>query len=269
MGTKKKGKRQPGKKSGKKRRGRFWRILLWIIGGYVAFSVLLTLAYRWVNPPLTPLMVSRSLGGEPRMKSWVPLEEISPKLVQAAVASEDNRFCGHRGFDFSAIQRAIDHNRTHERKWGASTISQQTAKNVFLWSGRSWIRKGFEVYYTFLIEHLWGKERIMEVYLNVIEMGHGIYGAEAASQQYFHCSAKKLNAQQAALLTACYPNPRRWNPAHPTPYIRRSAARIQRLMPKMGHIRFDKESLQKARERYLEAEEKRIRENDGKRLKFK
>ena len=268
MGTKKKGKKPAGKKSGKKRRGRFWRILLWIIGGYVAFSLLLTLAYRWVNPPITPLMVGRSLGGEPRMKSWVPLEDISPKLVQAAVASEDNRFCGHRGFDFSAIQRAIDHNKTHERKWGASTISQQTAKNVFLWPGRSWIRKGFEVYYTFLIEHLWGKERIMEVYLNVIEMGHGIYGAEAASQQYFHCSAKKLNAQQAALLTACYPNPRRWNPAHPTPYIRRSAARIQRLMPKMGRIRFDKESLQKARERYLEAEEKRIAKNDGKRLKF-
>ena len=116
MGTKKKGRKQSGKKSVKKRRGRFWRILLWIIGGYVAFSVLLTLAYRWVNPPITPLMVIRSLEGEPRVKEWKDLSEISPKLVQAAVASEDNRFCGHHGFDFSAIQRAIDHNKKYNRK---------------------------------------------------------------------------------------------------------------------------------------------------------
>ena len=268
MGTKKKGRKQSGKKSVKKRRGRFWRILLWIIGGYVAFSVLLTLAYRWVNPPITPLMVIRSLEGEPRVKEWKDLSEISPKLVQAAVASEDNRFCGHHGFDFSAIQRAIDHNKKYNRKQGTSTISQQTAKNVFLWPGRSWIRKGFEVYYTFLIEHLWGKERIMEVYLNVIEMGHGIYGAEAAAQHYFHCSAKRLNARQAALITACYPNPRRWSPAKPTSYIQGKAATIQRLMPKMGRISFEKENLEKARERYLKAEEKRIEKNDGKRLKW-
>ncbi|MBO4774622.1 MAG: monofunctional biosynthetic peptidoglycan transglycosylase [Bacteroidales bacterium] len=265
MAAKKRKKKAAGKRHGH----RFWKVTAWVVGGFFLFTILLTLAYRWINPPITPLMVGRSLSGEPRVKTWVPITEISPNLVQAAVASEDNRFCGHRGFDFSAIQRAIDHNRTHSRKWGASTISQQTAKNVFLWSGRSWIRKGFEVYFTFLIEHLWGKERIMEVYLNVIEMGHGIYGAEAASQHYFHCSAKKLNARQSALLTACYPNPRRWNPAHPTPYISRSATRIQNMMPKMGRIRFDKESLQKARERYLEAEGRRIAKNDGKRLKFK
>lgn len=210
-------------------------------------------------------MAIRSIQGEAREKEWKELDEISVYMVQAAIASEDNRFCGHRGFDFSAIQRAVDYNKTHSRTIGASTISQQTAKNVFLWPGRSWIRKGFEVYFTFLIEHLWGKERIMEVYLNVIEMGHGIYGAEAAAQHYFHRPAKNLTAYQSALITACYPNPRKWDPSHPTAYIFARAGHITYLMPKMSY-RFDKESLEKARERYKEAEEKRIEKNNGKRL---
>lgn len=255
--------------AGKKHVRKFWKVTGWVVGGFFLFTILLTLAYRWINPPITPLMVIRSLEGEARVKEWKPLEEISTAMPRAAVASEDNRFCGHNGFDFSAIQRAVDHNKIYSKKIGASTISQQTAKNVFLWPGRSWVRKGFEVYFTFLIEKLWGKERIMEVYLNVIEMGHGIYGAEAAAQHYFHCSAKKLNAHQAALITACYPNPRRWNPAAPTPYIRRRAASIQSLMPKMGPIKYDRESLKKARERYRKAEERRIAKNDGKRLKLK
>ena len=256
------------KSRSKKGRGRFWKVLGWIVCGFFAFTILLTLIYRWVNPPITPLMIIRSLQGEAREKEWKPLDEISVYMVQAAMASEDNRFCGHRGFDFKAIQMAIDYNKTHDKKRGASTISQQTAKNVFLWPGRSWIRKGFEVYFTFLIEHLWGKERIMEVYLNVIEMGHGIYGAEAAAQQYFHRPAQQLTSYQAALITACYPNPRRWNAGHPTAYIYGRAGHIQWLMPKMGKVSFEKEDLKKARERYLEAEKKRIEKNDGKRLKF-
>lgn len=261
--TKSKGKGRKGK-----HKHRWLKIIAYIIGGFVLVTVCWTLAYRWVNPPVTMLMLKRAMQGEGIHKEWVPLDGMAPCLVQAAVASEDNRFRGHRGFDFSAIQRAVDYNKSHSRKLGASTISQQTAKNVFLWPGRSWVRKGFEVYYTFLIEHLWGKERIMEVYLNVIEMGPGIYGAEAAAQHYFHCSARRISPRQAALLTACYPNPIRWNPVHPTNYIRSKANTIQTLMPKMGSQRFDKESLKKARERYLNQEAERIAKNDGKRLKI-
>ena len=265
MSAKKRKKKATGKKSGH----RFWKVAGWVVGVFFLFTFLLTLAYRWINPPITPLMLIRSLEGEAREKEWKPLDEISTAMPRAAVASEDNRFLGHDGFDFRAIQRAVDHNKIHSKKIGASTISQQTAKNVFLWPGHSWVRKGFEVYFTFLIEKLWGKERIMEVYLNVIEMGHGIYGVEAAAQHYFHCSAKKLDARQASLITACYPNPRRWNPAAPTPYIRRRAAHIQSMMPKMGPILYDSESIEKARERYRESEEERIAKNDGKRLKLK
>ncbi|MDR3226471.1 MAG: monofunctional biosynthetic peptidoglycan transglycosylase [Prevotellaceae bacterium] len=216
------------------------------------FSILLALAYRWINPPVTPLMLSRATGGASIKKTWKNIDEISPEMVAAAIASEDNNFLGHSGFDFIAIEDAINEYKEGKRKRqrGASTISQQTAKNVFLWQGRSWLRKGLEVYFTFLIENLWSKERIMEVYLNVIEMGDGIYGVEAAAQTYFHVSAKKLNRWQSALITACYPNPRMRNPSKPSAYITKRANQIVALIPKIGKTEFTAENIKAAKERY-------------------
>ncbi len=240
------------------------KFILKIIIALISFSVLLTLAYRWINPPVTLTMLSRTIkDGEPIKKDWVPIEDISPYMVQAAVAAEDNLFLVHNGFDVEAIKRAINHNEKSRRIRGGSTISQQTAKNVFLTQSRTWIRKGLEVYFTFLIEQLWPKERIMEVYLNVIEMGHGIYGAEVASQAYFHKSAKKLTMRQSALITAIYPNPRKRNPANPSGYVSGRASTIERLMYKVGPVNFDDEKelkekyrLQKQKEREREKKRK-------------
>jgi monofunctional biosynthetic peptidoglycan transglycosylase len=203
-------------------------------------------------------MLSRAAGGASINKTWKNIEDISPHMISAAIASEDNNFFGHSGFDFVAIEDAINEYRQGKRRWqrGASTISQQTAKNVFLWQGRSWLRKGLEVYFTFLIENFWSKERIMEVYLNVIEMGYGIYGAEAAAQTYFHTSAKKLDKWQSALITACYPNPRERNPAKPSTYIAKRANQIILLIPKIGNTEFTPENIKDAKERYKKYREK-------------
>ena len=215
------------------------------------FSILLPLAYRWINPPVTPLMIIRKVKNDaPIEKEWKDIEEISHYMADCAVASEDNNFLAHRGFDWGAVQKAINEKKQGRRERGASTISQQTAKNVFLWDGHSWIRKGGEVYFTFLIETFWSKERIMEVYLNVIEMGNGIYGAEAAAQHYFHKSADKLTLREAALITACYPSPLKRNPARPTGYLNKRAGQISSLTRKIGRINFDEESIAKAKERY-------------------
>lgn len=175
-------------------------------------------------------------------KDWVSLDEISSNLQLAVVCSEDQNFLEHRGFDFGAIEKAVEHNKNHKRKRGASTISQQTAKNVFLTSGRNWLRKGFEVYFTFLIETFWSKERIMEVYLNVIEFGDGIYGAEAASQQFFHTSAKKLSREQSALLAAVLPNPRKFSAKSPSNYIRKRQSWIIGQMNNCGgELKYEEE----------------------------
>lgn len=154
-------------------------------------------------------------------KDWVSLSEMSASMPLAVITSEDQKFEEHFGFDLQAIQKAQKYNQRHKGKRvkGASTISQQTAKNVFLIPARSYIRKGFEVYFTFIIEVLWSKDRIIEIYLNEIEMGDGIYGVEAAAQYYFHKPAKKLSNSESALIAACLPNPIRWSPAKPTPYI--------------------------------------------------
>jgi len=208
---------------------------------YFISSVLFVLLYAFVNPPVTPLMVIRSFqqmfSGEKMVlkKDWVPIREISPSLQLAVVASEDNRFLEHHGFDFEAIEKAKDFNEKKKGKKmrGASTISQQTAKNVFLWPQRSWIRKGLEAWFTVLIELVWSKERIMEVYLNVIETGKGIYGAEKASQIYFNKPASKLTASEAALLAAILPNPLKWSPAKPTRYL---FSRQQWILWNMGNI---------------------------------
>ena len=163
---------------------------------------------------------------------WVPLDKISPSLPVAVIASEDANFLRHHGFDYKAIEHAAVRNRKHpeKRKLGASTISQQTAKNVFLWPGRSWVRKGFEVYFTTLIELLWSKQRIMEVYLNSIEMGDGIYGADAVAMEHFHTDALNLTRSQCALIAVTLPNPRRFSSKNPSAYMLKRQARIEREM---------------------------------------
>jgi len=171
-------------------------------------------------------------------KDWVSLENISPNMVQAVVASEDNNYMLHYGIDFDAVKKARELNKRSKVLRGASTISQQTAKNVFLWPDRSWLRKGLEVYFTGLIEIFWGKRRIMEVYLNVIEMGDGIYGVEMASQLYFSKPAANLSKGEAALIAAVLPNPRRWSPAAPTSYIQRKQQRIIRAMNRIEKVEF-------------------------------
>ena len=197
--------------------------------------------HRFRPPPTTFLMVSRSLEGEGLSYRWRSLDEISPRLVEAVIASEDSTFCAHRGFDMKAIEKALKANARAEKRGagrlrGGSTISQQTAKNVFLWPGRDWVRKGLEAGYTVLIETLWGKRRIVEVYLNVAEWAPGVYGAEAAARHWFGKSASDLSAREAARLAAILPSPRRYNASSPGPYVRRRASRVQAAM---GTVRND------------------------------
>jgi monofunctional biosynthetic peptidoglycan transglycosylase len=205
-------------------------------------TIFVTMVYRFVRPPVTPLQLIRvaeqiSDGEKVSMKrDWVKLEDISPNMPRAVIASEDNNFQKHHGIDFEAIKKARELNKKRKRKLGASTISQQTAKNVFLWPDRTWLRKGLEVYFTGLIEIFWGKRRIMEVYLNVIEMGDGIYGVEMASQKFFRKPASDLTRHEAALIAAVLPNPRRWSPANPTSYIQRRQQNILRVMGQVGKI---------------------------------
>ena len=183
--------------------------------------------YRFVPPPITPLMIIRLTQGRGLDYRWRPLSQISPALVQAAVAGEDARFCEHHGFDFAAIQKAMRNNqRRPGRVRGGSTISQQTAKNAFLWPGRTFVRKAVEAYFTVLIEALWGKRRIMEVYLNIVEMGPGTYGAQAAAQHYFGVDAAQLSNLEASRLAAIFPNPLKWQAATPGRYVQRRSRRI-------------------------------------------
>lgn len=195
--------------------------------------------YRFVPVPLTPLMIIRcvqqvSRGEQIRLKHhWVPMEDISKYLPVAVMASEDQRFLQHHGFDVIEIRNAIEEKLAGERQRGGSTISQQTAKNVFLWPASSWVRKGFEVYFTALIELFWTKERIMEVYLNSIEMGDGIYGAEAVAQQHFNRTAKELTRTNCALIAATLPNPLKFSSKSPSRYILR---RQTAIMYQMKHI---------------------------------
>jgi monofunctional biosynthetic peptidoglycan transglycosylase len=205
----------------------FRRALARLAFWFLAITVGGVILYRFVPVWITPLMIIRTVqqATDHRrtvrwQQDWVPFEHLSPYLQLAVVCAEDQAFLEHWGFDFQAIEKAIEHNRKSRRLRGASTISQQTAKNVFLWPGRSWIRKGLEVYFTFLIETLWSKERIMTVYLNVIEFGDGIYGAEAAAKHFFNKPARRLNREEAALLAAVLPNPLKRNAARPTALVR-------------------------------------------------
>ena len=216
----------------------FWKACLW----FNIISLFFVVLYKFVPVPFTPLMAIRYFENSADGKNietkhdWVPLEDISKNLQKAVIASEDGRFFEHSGFDFEAIQKAAVGNFKGKKLKGGSTITQQTAKNVFLWQGRSYIRKGLEVYYTFLIELIWGKERILEVYLNSIEMGDGIYGAQAATQYWYKRDCKSLTRMQAAGIAAILPNPRRFKP-NGSAYISRKQAKIARyiLMTKLKY----------------------------------
>jgi monofunctional biosynthetic peptidoglycan transglycosylase len=184
--------------------------------------------YRFAPPPITLLMIQRLIEGQGLDHRWIPIRRIAPAMVRAVVASEDSRFCEHHGFDLRAIDAAIRHNEEKPGKIrGGSTVSQQTAKNVFLWPQRSWVRKGAEAWFTVLIETIWGKRRIMEVYLNTVETGPGVYGVEAASQHYFHHPASALTVAEAGRLAAILPDPLKWKAARPGPYVRRRTGRIE------------------------------------------
>lgn len=210
------------------------RFFLWIVVVFFASTILSVIILRWIPIWFTPLMFIRlwQQGAEGKElvlhHHWVPIEDISPSMSLAVMASEDARFLEHHGFDYKAIEHAAIRNLKHpeRNKIGASTISQQTAKNVFLWPGRSWIRKGFEVYFTVLIEFIWSKERIMEVYLNSIEMGEGIYGVSAVSEWHFHKEASQLSKEECALIAATLPNPHRYSSAHPNDYVLKRQKRI-------------------------------------------
>lgn len=233
------------KPSKKKKPFRFFTVLKKIFIFFFAITFLWALAYRFINPPVTWLMLQRGVErmadgkGWKLEKEWRSFDELSDNLKLAAVAGEDARFLQHWGFDTQAIQKAYQKNKAGAPMRGGSTISQQTAKNVFLWPGRSWIRKGFEAYFTLLIEILWSKERILEVYLNVIEMGDGIYGAEAATQFYYGKTAESMSKRQAALLIAVLPNPRRWSPVKPTKYIYYKQRLILKNMQQLRKLKFE------------------------------
>jgi monofunctional biosynthetic peptidoglycan transglycosylase len=197
-----------------------------LIGIVVILPVSLILLFRFVPPPITPLMLATVLTDGPISQRWVPLEAISPNLVRAVIGSEDGKFCSHYGFDFAAIDKAISANASGGNLRGASTISQQTAKNLFLSPNRTWTRKGIEAYLTVLLEALWPKRRIMETYLNIAEWGPRRFGAEAAAQADFHKPAAKLSVIEAARLATILPNPRTYRADAPGPYVARQSGVI-------------------------------------------
>ena len=238
--TKSKSPKSPAKKrtTGQKILRFLWLVFLWF--NIISFSVVLL--FKFVPVPFTPLMGIRALehnaAGKDMVCSheWVPIDEISLNLQKAVIASEDGRFLEHWGFDFEAMQKAFKNNQKGKRLKGGSTISQQTAKNVFLWQGRSYVRKGLEAYYTVLIELIWGKKRIMEVYLNSIEMGDGVYGAEAAAKHWYRKDAASLTRYEAAGIAAILPNPRKYKASNSSSYINRRKAKISR---EIGYVKLD------------------------------
>jgi monofunctional biosynthetic peptidoglycan transglycosylase len=216
------------------------KLLLWIIIAFFVLSIGTTIVYRFYPVPVSPLMLIRlcqQMADGRQLKlahRWVPMDSIHPSLPQAVWASEDQNFFRHSGFDLDAIEKAWQEREEKGRVRGASTISQQTAKNVFLWPESSWTRKAFEAYFTVLIETFWSKHRIMEVYLNTIEMGDGIYGAEAVSLEHFGCHARDLDANRSALIAASLPNPIKRNSAHPSKYMYKRQRQILKQMKNLG-----------------------------------
>ncbi len=202
------------------------RIFLFLLISHLVYLVIT----RWVDPPITVTQIGAVFSGQGLKRDYINYNEMGNNIKLAVMAGEDQLFPDHDGFDFKSIEKALKHNQKSKSLRGASTISQQTAKNVFLWQGRSYVRKGLEVYFTFMTELWWGKERILENYLNVIEMGDGVFGVEAAAQHYFHKHAKDLSRPEAALIAACLPNPHVFNPARPSAYIQRRQAWILKQM---------------------------------------
>jgi monofunctional biosynthetic peptidoglycan transglycosylase len=185
---------------------------------------------RWIDPPITITQLTNWVSGYGLKRDYINFEAMSPNIRLAVMASEDQLFPDHNGFDIKSIKKALETNKKSKRIRGASTISQQVAKNVFLWQGRSWFRKGLEVYFTFMIELFWSKERILEMYLNVAEMGKGIFGVEAAARNYFKKPASKLTRTEAARIAACLPNPKKYKAEPASPYVARRASGILRQM---------------------------------------
>ena len=212
------------------------KLIQWMVVAFFASTILSVIVLRFVPVYFTPLMFIRLAeqhqeGKDMKLKHhWVSLEKMSPSMPVAVMASEDQRFLKHHGFDYKAIEKATKRNKTGKRMLGASTISQQTAKNVFLWPGRTWVRKGLEAYFTFFMELIWSKQRIMEVYLNSIEMGDGIYGAEAVAQWHFGCTAAQLTRANCALIAATLPNPIRFSSKTPSNYMLKRQTWIMRQM---------------------------------------
>ena len=204
--------------------GKFVKLALFLLIVVLVTPLLLTLLYRVLPPPVTPLMVIRLFEGEGVKKDWVPMKHISRHAVRAVIALEDTRFCLHNGVDWEQVQDAVADRLQGGRLRGASTISMQTAKNLFLWPDRTYVRKAIEAPLTFLIEWAWDKRRIMEIYMNVIEWGPGVYGIEAAANAYFKKPAAKLTQWESGLLAAVLPNPRKWSPRRATPYLRGRAS---------------------------------------------
>ena len=204
-----------------------WKTFLILFIAQIIYIIVL----KWINPPFTPTQLSAWIGGDGLKRDYVGYDEMSYQIKLAVIASEDQMFPDHDGFDWKNIEKAMKYNQKKPgRIRGASTITQQVAKNVFLWQGRSWIRKGLEVYFTKMIEWVWGKRRILEMYLNVVEMGKGIYGVEAASNSYFKKPAKNLNRKQAAMIAACLPNPKKYSVLPPTSYVVVKSGWIMRQM---------------------------------------
>lgn len=220
------------------------RVLKILVITFIAASLFGVILFRFVNPPFTWLMIQRGFerkaaGKDWKVdKKWVDFNDIATPMKRAAVAAEDQTFLENHGFDFKAIQRAIRKNQKSKKLIGGSTITQQTAKNVFLYPGRSLVRKGLEAWFTVLIETFWSKKRVMEVYLNVIEMGDGIYGIEAASQAYFHKPASKLTIRQSAAIAVIFPSPLKWSATKPTRYLRHRQYLIRQNMRRLGPLEF-------------------------------
>ena len=215
------------------------RAFIWtirILVGFIALSLMGVVAYRFVPAPVTPLMLLHAVEGDPIHAPWLAASAIPPVIVAAVLTSEDQRFCQHHGFDFLEIDKALAAEEDGKRLRGASTISQQAARDLYLLPVRSFVRKGFEAYFTVLMEALWPKRRIAQAYLNTVEWGPGIYGVEAASEYVFHHPAGRLTAHEAALLAAILPNPRRWSASSPTAYIR---GRAQTILDRMSRHEAD------------------------------
>ena len=215
----------------------------WLAGKLITVVVALALlavgwalAYRWIDPPVTVPMLRDDLAGQHVARTWVPLAAINPAMARAVIGAEDSTFCSHHGFDLAAIEQAAERNAASGKLRGGSTISQQTAKNAFLWPGRSYLRKGLEAYFTVLIEALWGKRRIMEVYLNIAELGPGVYGVQAAAHRYFATTAARLTPAQAARIAAILPQPEKRDAADLHGGVRRHARAIER---RIGVVRRD------------------------------